>query len=120
MDSPALRLAAVLLLFDAGSSALRLQTDARTSAIGQYGRSRYQIEGVLDLISRFKSFTTTQSWKHGIAGPLWQRSSYDRVFDLAKVVEEVVEYTLDNPVRKQLAARWEDWPYAKLVDPWWE
>jgi hypothetical protein len=84
------------------------------------GARGFQIEGVLDHIARFKSFTTNQSWKHGLSGKLWQKSSYDRVFDLAHAVEEVVEYTLDNPVRKGLVIDWQDWKYAKIVDPWWE
>jgi REP element-mobilizing transposase RayT len=80
----------------------------------------FQIEGVLDHLARFKSYTTTQSWKHGLSGPLWQKSSFDRVFDLAKPVEEVIEYALTNPVRKGLVQEWENWPYSKIVDPWWE
>lgn len=63
------------------------------------GARGYQIEGVLDHLSRFKSFTTTQSWKHGLSGTLWQKSSYDRVFDLDKPLNEVVEYTLENRVQ---------------------
>jgi REP element-mobilizing transposase RayT len=76
-------------------------------------------EGVLDHIARFKSFTTNRSWQLGLKGPLWQKSSYDRVLDLNRPFEGVVAYTLDNPVRKGLVEKWSDWPYAKLIDPWW-
>ncbi|HEY2411648.1 MAG TPA: hypothetical protein VGI40_05375 [Pirellulaceae bacterium] len=79
-----------------------------------------QPEGVLDHLARFKSFTTTQSWKLGFAGPLWQRSSYDRVFDLEQPLEEVIEYTLENPERRKLVDDWNQWPYSRIVDPWWE
>jgi hypothetical protein len=78
------------------------------------------VESVFDHLARFKSFTTNKSWQLGYAGPLWQKSSFDRVFDLAKPVEEVIEYSLENPERKQLVADWQDWPYSKIVDPWWE
>jgi len=84
------------------------------------GARGVQVEGVLDHLARFKSFTTSQSWKLGLVGPLWQKSSFDRVFDLAKPLEEVIEYTLENPIRKRLVTDWQDWPYAKIVDPWWE
>src|SRR5205823_4364582 len=84
------------------------------------GARGLHVEGVLDHRARFKSYTTTQSWKHGLVGPLWQKSSYDRVFDLARPLEEVIEYTLDNSVRKNLVLDWHDWAYAKIVDPWWE
>jgi hypothetical protein len=84
------------------------------------GARGMQIEGVLDHLARLKSYTTTESWKHGYQGPLWQQSSFDRVFDLAKPLEEVIEYALENPVRKRLVADWQLWPYAMIVDPWWE
>jgi hypothetical protein len=84
------------------------------------GARGVQVEGVLDHLARFKSYTTNQSWNLGFTGQLWQRSSFDRVFDLAKPVEEVIEYSLENPVRKQLVVDWQDWPYSKIVDPWWE
>ena len=68
-------------------------------------------EGVLDYLGRFKSFTTNVSWKFGFNGQLWQKSSYDRILDLQRPFEEIVQYMLDNPVRKGLVERWEDWPF---------
>ena len=53
-------------------------------------------------------------------GKLWQKSSYDRVLDMEKPFEEIVQYTVENPVRKELIGDWEDWPYSGIVDPWWE
>jgi REP element-mobilizing transposase RayT len=78
------------------------------------------LEGVLDHLSRFKSYTTNRSWKHGLRGKLWQKSSFDRVLDLQRPFEEVAIYTLENPVRKGFVREWQDWPYAQIVDPWWE
>ncbi len=78
-----------------------------------------QPEGTLDHLARFKSYTTKQSWTHGLQGRLWQKSSYDRVLDLARPFEEVARYTLENPVRKGLVDDWQDWPYSRIVDPWW-
>ena len=77
-----------------------------------------QPEGVLDHLARFKSFTTNASWKHGFRGTLWQKSSYDRVLDMEKPFEEVVQYVLDNPVRRGLVQSWSDWPYSAIVDSW--
>lgn len=76
-------------------------------------------EGVLDHLGRFKSFTTSRAWKLGYQGPLWQKSSYDRVLDMERPFEEVVMYTLQNPERKGLVRNWEEWHYCKIVDPWW-
>jgi putative transposase len=76
-------------------------------------------EGVIDHLARFKSFTTNVSWKLGYRGALWQKSSYDRVLDMMKPFEEVAFYVLENPIRRGLAQNWEDWPYSRIVDPWW-
>ena len=94
-------------------------TEEQTRVINAGARGMH-VEGVLDHLARFKSFMTNRSWKLGCRGALWQKSSFDRVFDLAKPLEEVIEYTLNNPVRKLLVQNWEDWQYAKIVDPWWE
>ena len=76
------------------------------------------VEGVLDHLSRFKSYTTTESWKYGFRGKLWQKNSYDRVLDLHRPFEEIAFYTLENPVRKGLVKDWREWPYFKIVDGW--
>jgi putative transposase len=78
------------------------------------------VESVLDHVARFKSFTTSRSWTLGLHGPLWQRSSYDRAFDIEHAFEDTVQYVLDNPVRKGLVGDWRDWPYSEIVDPWWQ
>ena len=93
-------------------------TDAEVKFV-RAGARGVQQEGVLDHLARFKSFTTNRSWKLGFRGPLWQKSSYDRVLDMERPFENVVEYTLQNPERKSLVNDWEDWPYSKVVDPWW-
>jgi REP element-mobilizing transposase RayT len=84
------------------------------------GARGWQPEGVLDHLARFKSYTTNQSWRLGCCGKLWQKSSYDRVLDLQRPFEEVVQYTLENPQRSGLVDDWQHWPYAQIVDPWWE
>jgi REP element-mobilizing transposase RayT len=76
-------------------------------------------EGVIDHLARFKSFTTNVSWKLGYHGALWQKSSFDRVIDMEKPFEEVAVYVLENPIRRKLVRAWEEWPYSRIVDPWW-
>jgi putative transposase len=93
------------------------QADIRILNAGARGEV---IEGVLDHLGRFKSFTTNKSWQLDFQGQLWQKSSYDRVLDLDWPFEEVAQYVLDNPLRKGLASDWSDWPYSKIVDPWWQ
>ncbi|HVA49317.1 MAG TPA: transposase [Pirellulales bacterium] len=76
-------------------------------------------EGVLDHLSRFKSYTTNKSWRFGIRGQLWQKGSYDRVLDLDWPFEEVAVYILSNPVRRGLVKDWNEWEHSVIVDPWW-
>jgi putative transposase len=92
------------------------ESDVRQLNAGARGIEQ---EGVLDHLGRFKSYTTSQSWKLGLSGKLWQKSGYDRVLDMERPFVEVVEYALNNPVRKGLVSVWEEWPYSKIVDPWW-
>jgi REP element-mobilizing transposase RayT len=75
-------------------------------------------EGVLEHLARFKSYTTNKAWKLGFQGQLWQKSSYDRVLDLERALLEVIEYVLNNPVRKGLVKEWSEWPYSAIIDAW--
>jgi hypothetical protein len=84
------------------------------------GRRGIAPEGVLDHLSRFKSYTTNRSWRLGLHGQLWQKSSYDRVFDLDWPFEEVAQYVLENPVRRGLVNDWNEWEHSVIVDPWWQ
>ncbi len=40
----------------------------------------------------------------------WQRSFYDHVIRSDENLNVQIAYLLDNPVRKNLVKRWEDWP----------
>jgi len=75
--------------------------------------------GLLDQIGAFKRYTTTQIWRSaGGVGPLWQRSSYDRAMRADGSIDAAVHYVLNNPVRRGLVQRWEEYPYSGIVDPW--
>ncbi len=77
------------------------------------------VEGLLEQVGAFKRYTITQVWwTHGGAGPLWQRSSYDRVLRYYESIDEAAGYVLDNPVRKGLVERREQYPYCGIVEPW--
>jgi putative transposase len=74
---------------------------------------------VLDQVRDFKRYTTTQIWwKHGGRGALWQPSSYDRIVRPADSIEAAIEYVLENPVRKGLVERGEEYPFATTLDAW--
>lgn len=75
--------------------------------------------GVLEQIRDFKKYTSAKVWRDlGGEGALWQKSSYDRVIRYNDTVDAAVTYVLENPVRKGLVERWEDYPYVAIVDDW--
>jgi REP element-mobilizing transposase RayT len=83
------------------------------------GARRKVPEGILDQVGDFKKFTTTQVWwKYGGAGRLWQRSSYDQIIRYNDSIQAAANYVLDNPVRKGLVEKWQDYPYSAIVDRW--
>jgi REP element-mobilizing transposase RayT len=45
------------------------------------------------------------------AGRTWQTESFDRVLRSSEKLDEKVAYVLDNPVRKGLVTRMEDYPW---------
>jgi REP element-mobilizing transposase RayT len=76
------------------------------------------LEGVLEQVGYFKSYTTSQCWwKLGGMGQLWQTSSYDRIIRDNNSAEEAVFYVLNNPLRKNLVEIWDQYPYSAIVDP---
>jgi REP element-mobilizing transposase RayT len=83
----------------------------------QGGIRGVESEGILHQVADFKSYTTSQLWwPGGGTGALWQESSYDRVIRFNDSVEQAVNYTLNNPVRKGLVEEWSQYPYARIVD----
>jgi hypothetical protein len=46
-----------------------------------------------------------------------QRSFYDHLIRKEEDLRQIAEYILNNPVRKGLVQRCEDYPYCGLIDP---
>lgn len=60
---------------------------------------------------------TRLSWKHGFYGKLLQRSFYDHLVRKEEDLRQIAEYILNNPVRKGLAEKWEDYLFCDFLDP---
>lgn len=73
---------------------------------------------VSSFIGAFKSKTTRLAWAFGISGKLWQGRFYDRIVRQKNDLRTMGQYILDNPVRKTLAARWQDYKFLGLPDNW--
>jgi hypothetical protein len=48
----------------------------------------------------------------GVEGPVWQEGYFDHVLRSSESYAEKWQYVRENPIRKELALRPEDWPYA--------
>jgi putative transposase len=75
--------------------------------------------GVSTLVftDQFKGKTTNLSWKHGWHGKLWQPRSYDHIVRAEEDLRAIAQYILNNPVRKELISRAEDWQWSGELNP---
>jgi len=69
-------------------------------------------------IGGFKSISTKIAWKHNIKGKLWQIRFYDHILRKNEELMSVGMYILNNPVRKNLTDRWEDYGFCGIIDNW--
>jgi len=69
-------------------------------------------ENIIDLIGRWKSFTTTILRKEFHVQSLWQRSFYDRAVRKEEDLRTLAEYTINNPVRAGLVKLAGDYQYS--------
>lgn len=72
---------------------------------------------VLTFTDRFKGKTTNLSWSCGWAGQLWQPRYYDHMIRSDESLRAIASYIQDNPVRKHLVARVEEWPWSGEATP---
>lgn len=72
---------------------------------------------VLDFVNEFKGKTTNRSWKMGWAGKLWQPRFFDHIVRDEEDLLAISKYIVNNPVRKGLVQRPEDWPWSGHMNP---
>jgi putative transposase len=53
----------------------------------------------------------------GCGGPVWQEESFDHVLRTSESFEEKIEYIRQNPVRRGLVKKAEDYPWLWLGEP---
>jgi REP element-mobilizing transposase RayT len=69
-------------------------------------------ENLINLIGRWKSYTTHLIKLRERIGKLWQRSFYDHGVRKDEDLIKVAEYIVSNPVRKGFAQSWREYPFA--------
>ncbi len=67
---------------------------------------------LVDLIGRWKSYTTHLIQLEEKIGRLWQRSFYDHGLRRDEDLIKVAEYIVSNPVRNGFVEDWRNYPYA--------
>jgi REP element-mobilizing transposase RayT len=63
-----------------------------------------------NFVRAFKSYSTKET-----ARKLWQRGFYEHILRKEEKTIEVAEYILNNPVRKGLVEKMEDYPWSEFV-----
>ncbi|MDI6759354.1 MAG: transposase [Candidatus Brocadiaceae bacterium] len=72
------------------------------------------------IIQAFKS--TTARWYNKLpnidkgGSNLWQKHFYDHIVRREEDLRDIAVYILENPVRKGLVAKWEDYPFCGIID----
>jgi len=72
---------------------------------------------VLTFTDQYKGKTTHCSWAVGCHGKLWQPRYYDHIVRAEEDLRAIAEYILNNPVRKGLVERAEEWPWSGHLNP---
>jgi len=68
---------------------------------------------VTNILKSFKSFTGLHANRVlQRQGAFWQEESFDRIIRNQKELENVIAYTLNNPVKANLVSSWKEWPHS--------
>ena len=75
---------------------------------------------VLTFTDQYKGKTTNSSWAVGWRGKLWQPRYYDHIVRTEDDLRAIAQYIVNNPVRKGLVERAEDWRWSGHLNllPW--
>ena len=65
-------------------------------------------------VSSFKRFISKTAKRDFNINDLWQRNYYDHIIRTEESMYKIAEYILENPVRKNIVQRSEEYPSAKL------
>ncbi len=81
------------------------------------GSPRKEGVSVLTFTDQFKGKATNLSWTVGWRGKLWQPRYYDHIVRAEEDLRAIAKYILNNPVRKGLVERAEDWRWSGHMNP---
>ncbi len=67
---------------------------------------------ITKFVGQFKNLAQRALWQRGVQGRFWQESFWDHFLRSDEEVERVVDYVLNNPVRKGLVTTWREYEFA--------
>jgi REP element-mobilizing transposase RayT len=68
---------------------------------------------ITKILKSYKSYTALRANKLlKRQGAFWQEESFDRIIRNQKELENVIAYTLNNPVKANLVSSWQEWPHS--------
>lgn len=67
-------------------------------------------------ISAFKSYTAKYVIENFGVTALWQKNFYEHIIRTDEALEDTIVYVLENPVRKRLVKRWNDYAFSRLYE----
>lgn len=63
-------------------------------------------------VGQVKNLGQRAAWSLGVRGAFWQRSFWDHYLRPSEDPYAVIDYIVNNPVRRGLVREWRDYPYA--------
>lgn len=66
-------------------------------------------------VSAFKRYTSRLAKQLFEIDKLWHINYYDHVVRKEESLAGIADYIMQNPVRKNLAEKWEEYPYCKIL-----
>lgn len=74
---------------------------------------------VTNLMKSIKGYSAREANKIlNRKGNFWQSESYDHIVRDYDELERIIRYVVMNPVKVNLAEKWEDWEYTYLAEQW--
>jgi putative transposase len=98
----------------------RSQTGATEDAVAAVCDRRspdYHISILSNWIKSLKNSLSKTFRSQNIAAPHWQKGFFDHVMRSEESYSEKWLYVAENPIRKKLVTRFEDWPYQGDIYP---
>jgi REP element-mobilizing transposase RayT len=71
---------------------------------------KYRVTKILHSIKSYTALECNKVLER--SGPFWQPESYDRVIRDQDELENIIRYTLNNPVKAGFVERWRAWPHS--------